>query len=135
MPPGRIQVTFDCADPTRLGVFWAAALGYPPPDVEAWRRREQSKGWPTNQTFTIADPERVRPRLFFQRVPEPKTTKNRVHLDVAAPSLGTSDRPAEIDAQVARLVELGATRLWPVTDDSGYFVVMADPEGNEFCVD
>jgi hypothetical protein len=136
--PGRLQVTFDCSDPTALGCFWAAALDYEEPDVEAWRAYQRKQGRPEhelNDAFAIVDRDGVRPRLFFQRVPELKTVKNRVHLDIAAPDRQTGDRPAEIDEWVARLVDLGATRLQAVEDESGYFVVMADPEGNEFCVD
>jgi hypothetical protein len=73
--------------------------------------------------------------MFFQRVPETKSVKNRVHLDLAAPAIGNSDRAEEIDAFAERLTALGAHRLRAVKQDDGYFVVMADPEGNEFCVD
>jgi hypothetical protein len=72
--------------------------------------------------------------MFFQRVLEPKSVKNRVHLDLAAPAADSSDRAEEIDAFGERLTALGAHRLRAVRED-GYFVVMADPEGNEFCVD
>ena len=72
--------------------------------------------------------------MFFQRVPEPKSVKNRLHLDLAAPAADSSDRAKEIDAFVERLTALGANRLRAVKED-GYFVVMADPGGNEFCVD
>jgi hypothetical protein len=87
-----------------------------------------------NATFAIEDPAGVRPRMFFQRVPEPKSVKNRVHLDLATPAADSSDRAEEIDAFVERLTALGAHRLRAVKED-GYFPVMADPEGNEFCVD
>jgi hypothetical protein len=118
----RVQVTFDCADPLGLAGFWAAVLGYPPPDPDA----------PGSDTWVwISDPDRRHPGLFFQRVPEPKAVKNRVHLDVR----NTSGAPADIDGEVIRLVALGAVKLHGVTDDSGYFVVMQDPEGNEFCID
>jgi hypothetical protein len=73
--------------------------------------------------------------MFFQRVPEPKSVKNRVHLDLAAPVAGSRDRVGEIDAFAERLTALGAHRLRAVKQDARYFVVMADPEGNEFCVD
>ena len=68
--PGRLQVTVDCADPAALGVFWAEALGYPRPDVDAWHHllRSQGRSEPElNATFAIADPEGRRPRLFLQR--------------------------------------------------------------------
>ena len=131
MEPGRLQITFDCLDPARAGTFWAAALAYPAPDVEGWHNFLRSQGRSEedlNATFAIEDPAGVRPRMFFQRVPEPKSVKNRVHLDLAAPAAGRSDRAEEIDAFVQRLTALGAHRLRAVKED-GYFVVMADPEG------
>jgi hypothetical protein len=137
MEPGRIQITFDCADPASLGVFWAAALGYPRPDVEGWHRflREHGRSEEDlNATFALDDPAGARPRLFFQRVPEPKVAKNRVHLDLAAPATSDNDRRGDIDAFVERLRGMGAFELRSVEDDGGYFVVMTDPEGNEFCV-
>ena len=72
-------------------------------------------------------PEPGRPRVLFQAVPEPKTVKNRVHLDVRA---GADRREAE----VARLVALGATELWRASQGPYEWVTLADPEGNEFCV-
>jgi Glyoxalase-like domain len=137
MEPGRLQITFDCLDPARVGLFWAAALAYSAPDVEGWHNFLRSQGRTEedlNATFVIEDPAGVRPRMFFQRVPEPKSVKNRVHLDLSAPAAGSSGRAEEIDAFVDRLAALGAHRLRAVKED-GYFVVMADPEGNEFCVD
>jgi hypothetical protein len=120
-----------------MGTFWAAALAYPVPDVEGWHNFLRSQGRSEedlNATFAIEDPAGVRPRMFFQRVPEPKAVKNRVHLDLAAPAADSSDRAEEIDAFVEQLTALGAHRLRAVKED-GYFVVMTDPEGNEFCVD
>jgi hypothetical protein len=79
------------------------------------------------------------PRLFFQLVPEGKTAKNRVHLDVrAAPGLEGDERMAALESEAERLVALGATRVRrfePGTELSGGFIVMSDPEGNEFCLD
>ena len=109
----------------------------PVPDVEGWHDFLRSQGRSEvdlNATFAIEDPAGVRPRMFFQRVPDPKSVKNRVHLDLAAPAVGSPDRAEVIDAFVERLTALGARRLRAV-DEDGYFVVMADPEGNEFCVD
>ena len=137
MEPGRLQITFDCLDPARAGMFWAAALAYPAPDVEGWHNFLRSQGRSEedlNATFAIEDPAGVRPRMFFQRVHEPKSAKNRVHLDLAAPAAHSLDRAGEIDAFAEQLIALGAHRLRAVKDD-GYFVVMADPEENEFCVD
>jgi hypothetical protein len=130
---GQVQVTVDCADPAGLAAFWAAVLGYPPPDIDgihaflrALGQREEDLGnW-----YRIEDPAGHGPRLAFQRVAEPKTVKNRVHLDVRA--LG--DGPDARDVEVERLVGLGATVLRVVTDEAGTFVIVQDPEGNEFCV-
>jgi hypothetical protein len=136
--PGRLQITFDCRDPISLGRVWAAALGYPEPDLAMWHAHLRKVGRAEadlNDVFAIEDPEGERPRLFFQRVPEPKTAKNRVHLDIAAPHEGADDRRDQIDRQVDRLSALGARVVGSVTDEAGYFVVMNDPEGNEFCVD
>ena len=137
MERGRLQITFDCLDPARAGTFWAAALAYPAPDVEGWHNFLRSQGRSEedlNATFAIEDPAGVRPRMFFQRVYEPKSVKNQVHLDLAAPAAHSLDRAGEIDAFAEQLIALGAHRLRAVKDD-GYFVVMADPEENEFCVD
>ena len=84
--------------------------------------------------FAIDDPTGVGPRLFFQKVPEPKVVKNRVHLDVRVSTEAPSDK-ATIDAEVERLIGLGATKLRSVVDGESYFVVLQDPEGNEFCID
>lgn len=130
----RFQVTFDCADPVSLARFWAEVLGYPPPDVEAFQAHLRDEGEPEENLGNwslIEDPARWRPSLFFQRVPEPKVAKNRVHLDIRS---GAGRREA-IDAEVDRLVGLGALKLNSVPDLVGYFVVLADPEGNEFCID
>ncbi len=87
----------------------------------------------------VVDPSGAGPRLYFQRVPEPKRGKNRLHLDVrAAPGLTGDERMGALEQEAERLVALGATRLSrheprpPL--DAGH-VVMADPEGNEFCLD
>jgi hypothetical protein len=138
VPSGRIQVTFDCADPAALATFWAQALGYPPPDLDefrAWLRSIGHDEQDLNNFCRIEDPTGMRPRIFFQRVPEPKVVKNRVHPDVAASSDESLDRRGLIDGEVERLLSIGARKLESVTDEAGYFVVMQDPEGNEFCVD
>ena len=79
------------------------------------------------------------PRLFFQRVPEGKTAKNRVHLDVrAAPGLQGEERMTALEAECERLVALGASRVErhePAPPMTAGHIVMADPEGNEFCLD
>jgi hypothetical protein len=115
-----------------------AALAYPAPDVEGWHNFLRSQGRSEedlNATFAIEDPAGVRPRMFFQRVHDPKSVKNRVHVDLAAPISGSSDRAEEIDAFAERLTALGAHRLRAVKKDDSYFLVLAEPEGNEFCVD
>ena len=91
-----------------------------------------------NSRSALIDPDGSRPRVFFQRVPEGKTAKNRVHLDVrAAPGQEGDERMATLEAEAARLVALGASRFKrfePGPMEAG-FIVMQDPEGNEFCLD
>ncbi|GAA2255640.1 VOC family protein [Streptomyces amakusaensis] len=106
------EIVFDCGEPARLVRFWAALLGGEPVD--------RGPDW------SFVDPPEG-PRLAFQRVPEGKTVKNRVHLDLDAEA-GDVERAAET------AVGLGASRVGPVTPDSqGRFQVLQDPEGNEFC--
>jgi catechol 2,3-dioxygenase-like lactoylglutathione lyase family enzyme len=141
----QVQVTFDCADPAALSGFWGDVLGYPPEAppapfaswgeaLDAWNVPQENR----NDYGAVSDPDKVGPRLFFQRVPEAKTAKNRVHLDVrAAPGLEGEERMTALEAECNRLVELGATRLErfePGGVSAGH-IVMADPEGNEFCLD
>jgi hypothetical protein len=141
----EVQVTFDCADPGALAQFWAEVLGYvlqpPPPGFESWDTALEAWGVPPerrNDRSALLDPDGKGPRLFFQKVPEGKSAKNRVHLDVrAAPGLAGEDRMAALEAEAERLVALGARidhRVEAGGMDDG-FVVMADPEGNEFCLD
>ncbi|MEV5766735.1 VOC family protein [Micromonospora sp. NPDC052213] len=141
-----VQITFDCADPAGLAAFWAEALGYqlqaPPGGFESWEQALEAMGVPPenrNDASGLVDPDGSRPRLFFQRVPEGKQAKNRVHLDVrAAPGLHGDARMAALEAEAERLVSHGATRLRRHDPDpplgAGH-IVMADPEGNEFCLD
>jgi Glyoxalase-like domain len=150
----QIQVTFDAHDPRALSTFWRDALGYvhpAPPGVDlpeggdalaAWDEFLARVGVPEeqrNSSSAVEDPDGRGPRLFFQRVPEDKLTKNRVHLDVrAAPGLLGSERMAVLELECDRLVSLGATRLArhePAPPMSAGHIVMADPEGNEFCLD
>jgi hypothetical protein len=140
-----VQVTFDCADPARLARFWADALGYrlqdPPAGFPSWPAFLGSIGVPEsewNSRNAAVDPAGLGPRIFFQRVPEPKRGKNRVHLDIkVGGDHGTppDERRRRIEAEAARLVGLGATRLSPVEERGDFWIVMTDPEGNEFCVD
>ena len=139
-----IQVTFDCADPDRLATFWATALGYrkqePPEGYATWPAFLAAQGIPEDQwnsASALIDPEGRGPRLYFQRVPEPKVVKNRVHLDLNVG--GGRHVPLEesrtwVNAEVERLRGEGATQLRPVEEHGEYWVVMADPEGNEFCL-
>ncbi len=142
----EVQITFDCADPDALCRFWVEVLAYqvqpPPPGFESWDSFLESVGVPHDQwnSRSAAVPvEGSGPRLYFQRVPEGKTAKNRVHLDVrAAPGLEGDDRMTALEAEATRLTALGATRqrrFEPGTEMSDGFIVMTDPEGNEFCLD
>ncbi len=138
------QVTFDCAGPGKLAEFWVAALGYqlePPPEgFGSWEDWARQEGIPEERWDDLAaavDPAGIGPRLLFQRVPEPKTVKNRVHLDVnVGGGRGTPDaeRRARVTAAEERLTALGATRLREVEEATGHWIVMQDPEGNEFCL-
>jgi hypothetical protein len=150
----HFQVTFDARDPRALSTFWRDVLGYVhpgPPGVEvpeggdplaAWDDFLERIGVPADQRNSrsaIEDPDGHGPRLFFQRVPEGKTAKNRVHLDVrAAPGLTGDTRMAALEAECERLVALGAARVRrhePAPPLGAGFIVMTDPEGNEFCLD
>ena len=137
-----------------LSRFWAAVLGYDNPgppgydasagqDVfEAWHAFLGRVGVPENEwnsRSAAEDPEAAGPRLFFQRVPEGKIVKNRVHLDVrAAPGLEGDARMSALQREADRLVGLGAAqvrRVEPEAPMEAGFIVMQDPEGNEFCLD
>ena len=115
-------VTVDCADALIVARFWAASLDRPldPTSSSDFASigmvgHRDTKGWHLDGDRT----------WLFQRVPERKTAKNRMHVDMA-----TADR----DAEVARLVGLGATRLADMNEWGYEWTVMQDPEGNEFCV-
>jgi catechol 2,3-dioxygenase-like lactoylglutathione lyase family enzyme len=150
----RFQVTFDARDPAALSAFWRDVLGYVhpgPPGVDlpegadplaAWDEFLAGRGVPEDQRNTasaLEDPEGRGPRLFFQQVPEDKAAKNRVHLDVrVAPGLQGEARMAALEAECARLVGLGATRVRrhePEPPMTFGHLVLTDPEGNEFCLD
>lgn len=149
-----VQITFDAHDPRVLAEFWAEALGYEvpgPPGVEladgadpwaAWDEFLDRIGVPEDQRnakAAVEDPDGTRPRVFFQQVPEGKTAKNRVHLDLrVAPGLQGDERMAALEAACERLVALGATRgprTEPAPPLEAGFITMRDPEGNEFCLD
>jgi hypothetical protein len=136
------QVTFDANDPARLAEFWALALGYviqsPPADFESWDDWARSMEIPEenwNDARALVDPTGDGPRIFFQRVPEGKAAKNRVHLDVNA-STGPSDedKRAKVEELATVLVEAGAVMQRSYEEQGGFWIVMLDPEGNEFCV-
>ncbi len=139
-----IQVTFDCANPDRLAHFWAEVLDYkiqdPPEGFDTWEAFLTAQNVPEDQWNTmsaVVDPDGKGPRLLFQRVPEDKTVKNRVHLDVnIGGEAGTppDERRRRVDAAVEHLVTYGATRLQAFEQHGEYWVVMQDPEGNEFCL-
>ncbi len=142
----EIQVTFDSGDPAALAAFWAEVLGYqvqaPPPGFDSWDAALEAWGVPPerrNDASALVDPEGDGPRIFIQRVPEGKTAKNRVHLDVrAAPGLEGVERMAARETESERLGGLGATRVQrydPPPPLQLGTIVMNDPEGNEFCLD
>ncbi|RSM52904.1 glyoxalase [Amycolatopsis sp. WAC 01376] len=150
----EFQVSFDALDPKALSIFWRDALGYVhpgPPGVEvpegtdpldAWAEFLERVGVPEDQRNTrsaLEDPDGEGPKIFFQQVPEDKIAKNRVHLDIrAAPGLVGDERMAALEAECDRLVALGAKRVQrfePEEPLSLGFIVMNDPEGNEFCLD
>jgi catechol 2,3-dioxygenase-like lactoylglutathione lyase family enzyme len=139
----QVQVTFDCAEPERVARFWCEVLGYvvpPPPEGFAtWDDFDRAQP-PEQQgsAFACIDPSGVGPRLFFQRVPEGKVVKNRVHLDVrAGTGLVGDERLAVLEAEGARLEALGATRvqLQLADEENESCLTMQDIEGNEFCLD
>jgi hypothetical protein len=135
------QVTIDSVDPHAQADWWAEALGWQvEPQDEAFIRRTVEAGhaseadttthrgrlvWRVGQAITSPDPDR--PRVLFQRTPGGKAGKNRLHLDLR---VGAERREAE----VARLVGLGATELWRAAQGPYEWATLADPEGNEFCV-
>jgi hypothetical protein len=138
-----IQVVFDAADPDKIAHFWAEALGYviqpPPPGYDSWQQVLAEMGVPEaewDRASAVVDPGGKGPRIFFQKVPEPKAVKNRVHLDIniAGRSVPPDTRRATVNTEADRLEKLGATRLYELDQYGEYCVTMSDPEGNEFCV-
>jgi hypothetical protein len=140
-----IQVVMDCTDPDRLARFWAEALGYklqdPPEGFASWEDFLRAQGVPEsewNSASAVVDPDGKLPRIYFQRVPESKIVKNRVHMDLnvgGGLKAPLEDRQRAVDSEVERLKGLGATIFRPGGVERGeYWVVMNDPEGNEFCL-
>lgn len=136
------QVTFDANDPARLAEFWTEALGYiiqpPPPEFDSWDDWATAMGIPEenwNDARALVDPDGTGPRIFIQKVPEAKTAKNRVHLDInVAPGKPPEEGWPLLEQRAEELVALGASRGAKFEEHGGYWIVMADPEGNEFCL-
>jgi hypothetical protein len=139
-----VQITFDAHDPPKLATFWGVALDYaeqpPPPGFDSWDAFADANNIPQEDRDgfgSVVDPTGVGPRLLFLRVPEGKTAKNRMHLDIdAAPGAahGSDERAAKIAEHAARLVAIGATEVDRRSEHGTSWIVMHDPEGNEFCV-
>jgi Glyoxalase-like domain len=141
------QLTIDANDPALLARFWARALGYQPvPPAEpatTWHAHYRGRlGEEAAFDDRLFDPAGLRPPIWFQQVPETKAGKNRLHLDLYPTgrdhALAMDRRTEIVEAKVAELVGLGArverrTREG-APEDPAYFVVLHDPEGNEFCV-
>jgi glyoxalase superfamily protein len=143
--PVRYQLVVDCADPDLLARFWAAALGYVPAPVPAgfatWCDFYRELGVPEEDLVEgmdrISDPKGHGPSIWFHRVRDAKTVKNRLHLDIHAGGGWTDPieaRRTRVDAEATRLAGLGATMTGPLSEDTLelYAVGMKDPEGNEF---
>ncbi|BBG02904.1 MULTISPECIES: VOC family protein [Pseudonocardia] len=133
----KLQIAFDAADPHALARFWAAALDYEVEDHTVVVDGLLAAGRITEEE-TVADGDRRAfrdvatchgpgPRIFIARVPEPKSAKNRMHLDLQV-------GPDAAAGEVARLVALGAEVLWTTSDRGPVTTTLRDPEGNEFCV-
>jgi hypothetical protein len=144
------QITIDCKDPAVLVAFWIDALDYvakpAPAGFTTWNDWYLSVGVPEDEldlsgdgADRIEDPTGAGPGIWFQVVPESKTVKNRLHLDLlvgGGRSVPLDQRRARVDQKVADLTGLGAT-IQRVQDDETndfYAVTLQDPEGNEFCV-
>jgi len=114
-PVGRFHwIVMDSVDPGAIAPFWCALLGV------------QERGWFTDDYLLLSDAEGAVPKIAFQRVPESKSVKNRLHVDVGVPDL---------DVAVERVLELGGSIVSEVRELQGSrWRVMADPEGNEFCL-
>ncbi|MEU6840480.1 VOC family protein [Streptomyces sp. NPDC046716] len=139
----KFQVTFDCAEPERVARFWCEVLGYvmprPPKGFDTWddfrnaQPEEERDAW-----SACVDPSGEGPRLYFQRVPEGRVVKNRVHLDVrVGTGLVGAERLAVLEAECGRLVALGATHVCTLyaDEENESCIPMQDIEGNEFCLD
>jgi hypothetical protein len=142
--PQKVQIVFDCHDPAGLSKFYAQALHYklqdPPEGYKSWEEALKSWGVPEeqwNSASAIVDPEGGGPRIYFQQMDTPKLGKNRIHLDLNASSglkVPIQQRKEQINIEIERLLKLGATKQREWEEQGEYWVVMLDPEGNEFCV-
>ena len=110
----KLGLVLDCADPEKLATFWSEALGY-------------TTVGGAGSYVLLVDESGQQPKLLLQRVGEPKSGKNRMHVDIETPA---------VDDEVTRLEALGAVKVVdePVEEHGNRWVVMSDPEGNEFCV-
>ena len=140
----KVQVVIDCADPAQLAGFWAEALGYkvqdPPDGFDSWPAFLTSVGVPEsewNSASAVVDPDGAGPRIFLQRVPEPKAGKNRLHLDLnvgGGQAVPIEQRKGRLADEVERLSKLGASLVEKREQRGEFWIVMRDPEGNEFCI-
>jgi glyoxalase superfamily protein len=141
----KVQVVFDCKDPDSLSKFYAQALHYklqdPPAGYASWEAFLKELGTPEeewNSASAIVDPEGLGPRIYFQQMDTQKLGKNRLHIDISASGgskVPLTERKAQVNIEVDRLVLLGATKDHVLDEGGGeYWVVMKDPDGNEFCV-
>jgi len=136
----HVQIAVDCADPQRLAAFWCEVLGYriadPPLGYPSWAEFSAAVAAEPGEAWCrLVDPDDSGPPVLFHRVPEGKSSKNRLHLDVVlAPGQPPEACRPLVDAEAARLVALGATYVRTDDDETDYYAVMQDPEGNEFCV-
>jgi hypothetical protein len=142
---GTWAITVDCVDPDLVGRFWAVALGYvaapAPTGWATWELWFDHFGVPVEERTllgALVDPTGAGPALSFLAVPEPKTVKNRLHVDLrvgGGRQVEFERRWPRVLAEVDRLTAAGATVIEQVDfDGRGDHVVMADPEGNDFCV-
>ncbi|MFI6702818.1 VOC family protein [Streptomyces sp. NPDC050509] len=136
----RIDLTLDCTNARLLAAFWKTALGYvdePPPTPFATRAEwlaslDLEEDSSAEDGAWLCDPEGIGPRLSILKVPEPRTAKNRLHMDIRLPVHGGAEaRWARIRAEAERLVAAGGTIVAEVDE---HHIVMADPEGNVYCV-
>ncbi len=145
----RFQIVIDCREPRRLVQFWSSAIHYrpepPPSGFPGWREYWRSLGVAEEDLRDVTTPESIDdpkgegPRIWFHQLPDAKICKNRLHFDLRASGshdLPLATRKDQVEAEVRRLVGLGATRLETLWEegDNHYAVAMADPEGNEFDV-